>query len=134
MPMVLIDQQEVFAFALADGLGRPPLPHDAARSVGQAGDDAIKGAKGSKEKPGELTRAKDAPRRSARRGQMNCFASSMSASLACPSPRPPVAPLHSGELPAASLIGSSGHASLTASSSTRSIRWPAISGGSSGDA
>ena len=41
MPERLIDRQEVFAFALADALGRPLLPHDAARDVGQNGDNAV---------------------------------------------------------------------------------------------
>ena len=54
MPKRLLDQKEVFGFALADGLGRPLIPGDRARDVGQAGDDAIKGAKGTAEKrPGE---------------------------------------------------------------------------------
>ena len=43
MPTRLIDQQEVFGFALADGLGLPILPGDCARSVGQSGDDILKG-------------------------------------------------------------------------------------------
>ena len=33
--------QEVLAFALCDGLGRPLLPHGDARAVGQAADDAM---------------------------------------------------------------------------------------------
>ena len=41
MPKGLIDQQEVLAFALCDGLGRPLLPHGDARAVGQAADDAM---------------------------------------------------------------------------------------------
>ena len=56
MPKGLLDQQEVFGFALADGVGRPLLPHDAARGVGSAGDDALKSAKGTRKKPGPLTR------------------------------------------------------------------------------
>jgi hypothetical protein len=50
MPKGLLDQQEVFGFALADGVGRPLLPHDAARAVGSAGDDALKSAKGGAER------------------------------------------------------------------------------------
>ena len=36
MPKGLIDRQELFAFVLNDVLGRPLLPHDAAREVGQS--------------------------------------------------------------------------------------------------
>ena len=67
MPKGLLDQQEVFGFALADGVRRPLLPHDAARDVGQAGDDAIKSAKGTRKKPGPLTKAKEAAREALRK-------------------------------------------------------------------
>ena len=67
MPKGLLDQQEVFGFALADGVGRPLLPHDAARGVGSAGDDALKSAKGTRKKPGPLTRAKEAAREAVRK-------------------------------------------------------------------
>ena len=43
MPKGLIDRQELFAFVLNDVLGRPLLPHDAAREVGQTGDNAVAG-------------------------------------------------------------------------------------------
>ena len=67
MPKGLLDQQEVFGFALADGLGRPLIPGDRARDVGQAGDDAIKGVKGTAKKPGPLPRAKEAAREAMRK-------------------------------------------------------------------
>ena len=67
MPKRLIDQQEVLGFALADGLGRPLLPHGEARTVGQAADDAMRNAKGTKAKPGPLTRAKEAAREAVRK-------------------------------------------------------------------
>lgn len=67
MPKGLLDQQEVFGFALADGLGRDIIPGDRARSVGQAGDDAIKGAKGTAKKPGPLVRAREAAREAVRK-------------------------------------------------------------------
>ena len=62
MPKRLIDQQEVFGFALADGLGLPILPGDCARSVGQSGDDILKGTNGTVKRPGRLPRAKEAAR------------------------------------------------------------------------
>lgn len=62
MPKGLIDQQQVFGFALAYGLGRPLLPHSEARTVGQAGDGAIRNANGTRDKAGPLKRAKEAAR------------------------------------------------------------------------
>ena len=67
MPKRLIDQQELYGFALADGLGRPLLPHGEARTVGQAADDAMRNAKGTKDRPGPLTRAKEAAREAVRK-------------------------------------------------------------------
>ena len=67
MPKGLIDQQEVFGFALADGLNRPLIPHYRARGVGSAGDDAIKNANRTKPKQGALRRAKEAKRESVRK-------------------------------------------------------------------
>jgi len=67
MPHGLIDQQEVFGFALADGLGRPLIPHDRARGVGSAGDDAIRNANRAKPKQGALRRAKEAKREAVRK-------------------------------------------------------------------
>jgi len=67
MPKGLLDQQEVFGFALADGLNRPLIPGDRARDVGQAGDDAMKGAKGTVKRPGPLVRAKEAAREAVRK-------------------------------------------------------------------
>lgn len=67
MPLGLLDQQEVFGFALADGLGRPIIPGGRARDIGQAGDDAIKGAKGTPKRPGPLPRAKEAAREALRK-------------------------------------------------------------------
>ena len=66
MPLGLIDMKEVLGFALADGLNRPLIPHDRAGRVGQAGLDAIKVAKGTRKKPGVLTRAKEAAREAVR--------------------------------------------------------------------
>ena len=67
MPTGMIDQQEVFGFALADGLARPLIPHDRARKVGQAGDDAMKNALGTRQKPGRLRRAREAKREAVRK-------------------------------------------------------------------
>jgi hypothetical protein len=69
MPKELIDQQEVFGFALADGLGMPILPGDRARTVGQSGDDVLKGANGTANKPGRLRREKDAARERIRKAR-----------------------------------------------------------------
>ena len=68
--MGLIDAQECCGFALADGLGRPLLPHDAARGVGQAGDNAIAGAMGSgrgeRRRKGRVEKARDTAREAVR--------------------------------------------------------------------
>ena len=70
LPTGLIDRQEVFGYVLADALGRPLLPPDAARRIGQNGDNAVKGADGTRNKKGKLARAREAAAaalRSARR-------------------------------------------------------------------
>ena len=67
MPLGLIDQQEVFGFALADGLDRPLIPYDRARGVGAAGDDAIRNARRAKPKAGKLRRAEEAKREAMRK-------------------------------------------------------------------
>ena len=71
MPKGLIDRQEVFAFVLNDALGRPLLPHDAARGVGQAGDNAVAGAIRTKppERKGKLLKAQEAAREAVRSAQ-----------------------------------------------------------------
>ena len=45
-PRMLIDKQEVFAYLIADALGRPLLPEDDARGVGQRCDNGAAKAKG----------------------------------------------------------------------------------------
>ena len=70
MPKKLIDRQEVFGFALNNGLGRLLLPPEDARTVGQAGDNAVAGAmgsgKGQHRRPGKLERARAAAREALR--------------------------------------------------------------------
>ena len=70
MPKGLIDGQECFAFAVNDGLGRPLLPHDAARGVGQTGYNIVAAARGSGKPPnrrkGSIEKARDAAREGAR--------------------------------------------------------------------
>lgn len=70
MPQGLIDAQEVFGFALADGLGRPLLPHDAARGVGQAGDNAVAAAMGcgkaERRRKGRVEKTREAAREAVR--------------------------------------------------------------------
>ena len=68
MPKGLIDRQELFAFVLNDVLGRPLLPHDAAREVGQTGDNAVAGAIRTKppERRGKLLKAQDAAKEAIR--------------------------------------------------------------------
>ena len=68
MPKGLIDRQELFAFVLNDVLGRPLLPHDAAREVGQTGDNAVAGAIRTKppERRGKLLKAQDAAKEAVR--------------------------------------------------------------------
>ena len=74
MPKGLIDRQEVYGFALADGLGRPLLPHDAAGGVGQQGDNAVNGAngtgKGERRRKGKLERAREAAREAVRAAKL----------------------------------------------------------------
>ena len=43
------------------------MPHGEARIVGQAGDDAMRNANGTKEKPGPLKRAREAAREAVRK-------------------------------------------------------------------
>lgn len=71
MPKGLIDRQEVFAFVLNDALGRPLLPHDVARGVGQASDNAVAGAIRTKppERKGKLLKAQEAAREAVRSAQ-----------------------------------------------------------------
>jgi hypothetical protein len=73
MPLGLIDAQEAFGFLLNDALGRPLLPHDAARGVGQAGDNAVAAAMGSGKGPrrrkGKLEKARDAAREAVRKAR-----------------------------------------------------------------
>ena len=72
-PPGLIDEQEVFGYVLADALGRPLLPHEAARDVGQAGDNAVASANGSghgsRRRKGKLERARDTAREALRAAQ-----------------------------------------------------------------
>ena len=74
MPKGLIDRQEVFGFVLADALGRPLLPPEEARNVGQAGDNAVAGALGSGRPPnrrkGKLEKANDAAREALRKARV----------------------------------------------------------------
>ena len=74
MPKGLIDRQEVYGFALADGLGRPLLPHDAAGGVGQQGDNAVNGAngtgKGDRRRKGKLEKAREAAREAVRSAKL----------------------------------------------------------------
>jgi hypothetical protein len=69
MPQGLIAKQEVFGFALADALGRPILPGDKAMKVGQYGDNAVRFAEGSKDRPGKLTAAREAARSAVRKAR-----------------------------------------------------------------
>ena len=70
MPQGLIDRQELFGFALADRLGRPLLPPEDARGVGQRGDNAVASAMGSglgaRRRAGKLEKAKSQARESLR--------------------------------------------------------------------
>ena len=73
MPKGLIDRQEVFGFVLCDALRREPLPFDAARDVGQAGDNAMAAAlgsgKGIHRRKGKLEKAREATREAMRKAK-----------------------------------------------------------------
>jgi hypothetical protein len=70
MPKGLIALQEVVGFLVADALGRPILPFDAALAVGQQADTALRAATCTRsERKGKLVKAKEAKEAAVRKAK-----------------------------------------------------------------